>query len=310
MGGSGIAGDVLAAVAGPFMPVPVAVVKGYEAPAFVGRGHALLRHLVLGRHRGDASRRRRRPPAAGARMVVLSHRRRARPSWPRRGTRPHIALPDIPMPRAGIGAVSIPPLVVLERVGPVPGRDAVRRRRRRPARSAGATSSSSTAGPAQRLAREHRAHDADRLRRRRPRRGGRLPLEEPGQRERQGAGVLGRPSRSCAHNEICGWGQHGDVTRQVITLVRFRHDFEHPQVTPPVRPHRRRASTRSCRRRRRRAPRARARSRSCSTSSSRATSSASTWPPRRASTPGPIPVLDDLKAALAQLTAHYPGRPG
>ncbi len=32
------------------------------------------------------------------------------------------------------------------------------------------------------------------------------------------------------HNEICGWGQHGDVTRQVFTLVHFRHDYEHPQV--------------------------------------------------------------------------------
>ena len=33
-----------------------------------------------------------------------------------------------------------------------------------------------------------------------------------------------------AHNEICGWGQHGDITRQVMTVVRFRHAFEHPQV--------------------------------------------------------------------------------
>jgi glucose/mannose-6-phosphate isomerase len=32
------------------------------------------------------------------------------------------------------------------------------------------------------------------------------------------------------HNEICGWGQHGDVTRQIMTVVRFRHDDEHPQV--------------------------------------------------------------------------------
>ena len=38
MGGSGVAGDVLAAVAGPFMPVPVTVAKGYEAPASVGEG--------------------------------------------------------------------------------------------------------------------------------------------------------------------------------------------------------------------------------------------------------------------------------
>src|SRR5690606_2311649 len=31
------------------------------------------------------------------------------------------------------------------------------------------------------------------------------------------------------HNEICGWGQHGDVTRQLFTLVELRHDEEHPQ---------------------------------------------------------------------------------
>ena len=30
------------------------------------------------------------------------------------------------------------------------------------------------------------------------------------------------------HNEIAGWGQHGDVTRQVFTLVELRHDEEHP----------------------------------------------------------------------------------
>ena len=32
------------------------------------------------------------------------------------------------------------------------------------------------------------------------------------------------------HNEVCGWGQHGDVTRQVVTAVALRHDGEHPQV--------------------------------------------------------------------------------
>jgi glucose/mannose-6-phosphate isomerase len=28
------------------------------------------------------------------------------------------------------------------------------------------------------------------------------------------------------HNELCGWGQHGDVTRQVLTLIELRHDHE------------------------------------------------------------------------------------
>ncbi|MER3453042.1 MAG: bifunctional phosphoglucose/phosphomannose isomerase, partial [Acidimicrobiia bacterium] len=32
------------------------------------------------------------------------------------------------------------------------------------------------------------------------------------------------------HNEVAGWGQHGDLTRQVVTLVALRHDDEHPQV--------------------------------------------------------------------------------
>ena len=32
------------------------------------------------------------------------------------------------------------------------------------------------------------------------------------------------------HNEIVGWGQHGDVSRQVITLVTLRQSGEHPQV--------------------------------------------------------------------------------
>ncbi len=31
-----------------------------------------------------------------------------------------------------------------------------------------------------------------------------------------------------AFGEIAGWGQHGDITRQVLTLVELRHEFEHP----------------------------------------------------------------------------------
>ncbi len=32
------------------------------------------------------------------------------------------------------------------------------------------------------------------------------------------------------HNEICGWGQHGDVTRQILSLVQLRHQDEHPRL--------------------------------------------------------------------------------
>jgi glucose/mannose-6-phosphate isomerase len=34
------------------------------------------------------------------------------------------------------------------------------------------------------------------------------------------------------HNEICGWGQHGDVTRQILTLIELRHGFEHDRLAP------------------------------------------------------------------------------
>jgi glucose/mannose-6-phosphate isomerase len=32
------------------------------------------------------------------------------------------------------------------------------------------------------------------------------------------------------HNEVCGWGQNGDVTRQIFRLINLRHDYEHPQI--------------------------------------------------------------------------------
>lgn len=33
-----------------------------------------------------------------------------------------------------------------------------------------------------------------------------------------------------AHDEVSGWGQHGDITRQVLTLIPLRHQGEHPLV--------------------------------------------------------------------------------
>ncbi len=226
MGGSGIAGNVLQAVAAPFMPVPVTVVKGYEAPSFVGDG-TLCFAISYSGNTEETVEAAQEAAAAGARMVVLSsggELAALAETW----DAPHIQLPDIPMPRAGVGAVSIPPLLVLERVGLFPG------------------------------ASQYVADAVDQLRRRRDK------LIVDGNAAQELAEVIGRtvpiayggdaigevaayrfkcqvnenakaPAFSAAlpelgHNEICGWGQHGDVTRQVMTLVRFRHDFEHPQV--------------------------------------------------------------------------------
>jgi glucose/mannose-6-phosphate isomerase len=227
MGGSGIAGDVVAAVAGPFMPVPVTVVKGYEAPSFVGDG-TLCFAISCSGSTEETVEAAQEAAVAGARMVVLSSGGTLADlagSW----GAPHIALPEVPMPRAAIGCVSVPPLLVLEQVGLFPGArqyvaDAVEQLRRRRdnlimdgssaqvlARQIGRTMPVAYGGGALGEAAAYRF---------------KCQVNENAKAPAFSAGVP-----EMCHNEICGWGQHGDVTRQVMTVVRFRHDFEHPQVT-------------------------------------------------------------------------------
>ena len=226
MGGSGVAGDVLAAVAAPFMPVPVTVAKGYEAPSSVGDG-TLCFAISYSGDTEETVEAAQAAAAAGARMVVLSTGG-ALGDLARSWDAPHIVLPECPMPRAGIGSVSIPPLIVLERVGLFPGAtqyvaDAVDQMKRRRDKLI------VDGGPAQHLAREI---------------GRTMPVAYGGDaigavaayrfkcqvNENAKAPAFWNAVPEMTHNEICGWGQHGDVTRQVMTVVRFRHAFEHPQV--------------------------------------------------------------------------------
>jgi glucose/mannose-6-phosphate isomerase len=226
MGGSGVSGEVVRAIAAPFMSVPLTVVKGYEAPSFVSEG-TLCFAVSFSGGTEETLEAAQQAAAAGARMVALSNGgplAELAASW----DAPHIALPDIPMPRAGIGAVSIPPLLVLERVGLFPGAtqyvaDAVDQLRRR--RDELIVDGSS----AQRLAAA--------IGRTIPVVYGGEPLGEVAAyrfkcqvNENAKAPAFWGALPEMCHNEICGWGQHGDVTRQVVTVVRFRHDFEHPQV--------------------------------------------------------------------------------
>jgi glucose/mannose-6-phosphate isomerase len=134
----------------------------------------------------------------------------------------------IPQPRAGLGAMAIPPLVVLEDIGLFPGAatwvalavDQLKYRRDR------LTQPGSTAEEvARRIGRT-------------------IPLIHGGQaigaaavtrwkaqvNENAKAPAFAAVYPELCHNEIAGWGQHGDVTRQVITLINLRHDAEHPQL--------------------------------------------------------------------------------
>lgn len=228
MGGSGIGGDLLAAVSGSRLHVPVVVPKGYEAPAFVGPDTLVFAVSFSGNTEetisaATAAR------ALGARLVVLAaggEMARLAGEW---GV-PHLPIGEgIPMPRAGIGAVSLPPLIVLERMGLLEGIDhdietTVAQLRRRNAELTGPDS------PAANLAR--------RIGRTMPivYGGGAIgdvaALRWKGQFN-ENAKVPSFENRipELTHNEICGWGQHGDVTRQVFSMLLLRHDFEHPQTS-------------------------------------------------------------------------------
>ena len=299
MGGSGIAGDVARRRR---RPVHAGARRrgrrATSAPPSSATRTLVLRRVVLGQHRGDRrggdrGRGRRRPggracpPAAQLADAGRGLGGAAGSGCPTTSRCPAPA--SAPSP--------IPPLRGARATRPVPRRPRLDRRRRRPAAPAARRSSCAAgnagrgAGPAHRPARCPIVYG-----------GGALgavaatPVEDPGQRERQGARRSPARYPELCHNEICGWGQHGDVTRQVFTLVQLRHDYEHPQVARRVRP-RRRAGRRGRRPTSRRCgPRATGRWPSCSTSCSSATSCRCTWPSEEGIDPGPVPVLDDIKA--------------
>ena len=227
MGGSGVAGDLLLAVAAPFMAVPVVVVKGYTPPAFVGDG-TLVFAVSFSGDTEETLESATEAAVQGASVVAVTGGgelgKRAE-GW----GAPTVPVPtDIPQPRAGIGAMAIPPLVVLEEIGLFPGAsqwirlavDQLRRRRDRLVASGNAA--------------EQVARRIDRT----------IPLV-------YSSGAVGSTAAlrwktqinenaktpafwavhpELCHNEVVGWGQHGDVTRQLMTVVNLRHDAEHPQV--------------------------------------------------------------------------------
>jgi len=227
MGGSGIAGDVLMAAAGPYLPLPVLVFRNYHVPAFVDEGTLVFAISFS----GDTEETLEAVTAAalqGARVVAVTQGGELghlAESW---GV-PVVAVPDdIPQPRAGLGALAIPPLVVLEDIGLFPG-----------------ATYWIDAAVEQLKVRCDQLAKPDNVAQQLARRIGRtMPIVHGGgglgavaaQRwktdvnENAKCPAFWNTQSELCHNEISGWGQHGDVTRQMFTLVNLRHDFEHPQV--------------------------------------------------------------------------------
>jgi glucose/mannose-6-phosphate isomerase len=227
MGGSGIAGDLLTVVAGPFMPVPVVVHKGYGLPNFVDE-HTLVFAVSFSGNTEETVESASDAASAGARVVAITaggELGRLAAQW----SAPVVPVDgDIPMPRAGLGAVAVPPLVLLESIGMFPGASAwitaaVDQLRRRRDQLAG--DDNLAVQLARRIGRQTPIVYG----------GGGIGGVAAGRWKTQfneNAKVLAFANQlpELCHNEICGWGQNGDVTRQVFRVVNLRHEFEHPQI--------------------------------------------------------------------------------
>jgi len=228
MGTSGLAGDLLQAVAGPLASVPVHVVKTYECPAFVGSSTLFIAVSYSGNTEETvacaiAAR------AAGAHIVVVAAGgalQALAAQWDAPFGKVDASLPSA---RSALGALAIPPIAVLDEIGLMPGArrgiravvDQLRLRRDECMASDG--------GPAALLAR--------RIGRTIPILHGGEPLgavaalrwkTQINENAKCPAFVAVQPD--LCHNELVGWGQHGDATRQLMTLVALRHSGEHMQT--------------------------------------------------------------------------------
>jgi glucose/mannose-6-phosphate isomerase len=227
MGTGATAAEVVAAHGAGLSTVPIALGNGYASPAFVGP-HTLAFALSASGDTEETTAAAAAAAAQGARIIVVSGEG-ALAQWAEASGFPSFALPgDRPAPRTALGALVVPVLLTLSRLGLMPDvapglTDAASSlRRRRDALVA-------PGGPAEEVARLI---------------GRTIPLiyaavgvgaaaarrwkTQVNENAKTPAFFAVQPELS--HNEVAGWGQHGDVTRQVLSLVTLRHEGEHPQV--------------------------------------------------------------------------------
>jgi glucose/mannose-6-phosphate isomerase len=224
-GEAALAGDLIAAVAGPFMAVPLVVHRGYELPSFVGPDT-----LVIALSASGATAETLAPTEAafeaGAALVSVTRPDGLLADLSETWRTPVIEVDPETSPRTELIPLAIPPLLLLEDLGLFPGarewvvRAAAQLVHRREELEAGRNPAVTiartigrtmpivyAAGPIGLVAARRWKHQVN------------LSAKVP---------AFSNALPDLCHNEIAGWGQHGDVTRQVFTRVDLRHDHEHP----------------------------------------------------------------------------------
>lgn len=116
VGTSGVAGDTFAAVASPFVPVPIQVVRGYEVPAYVGDGSLVFAVSYSG-NAEETVEAATTAASQGAKIVVIASGgtlEELATSW----AAPLVHVPTgIAACRNAIGALCAPMFIVLEEIG-------------------------------------------------------------------------------------------------------------------------------------------------------------------------------------------------
>ena len=227
MGGSGVAGEILQAVGKDQLRLPIVLVGDYSLPAFVGPG-TLVFAVSFSGETEETLEATETALGRGAKLIAVTSGGRLAELAAQNGAPVFATLGGIPQPRAGVATMAAPLLVAMERLGlltaitPASASAVDQLKRRRDSLVDGG-------GTAPEIARQ--------LDRTIPLLQGSTGIGAVAARrwktqlnENAKAPAFFATQPEWCHNEICGFGQNGDVTRQVMTIVTLRSDFEHPQV--------------------------------------------------------------------------------
>ena len=228
-GAAGWVGDVLAAVAGPFMPVPLVVHKGFAPPSFVDPSTLVVAISASGNAPETVASATTSVEAGGQLFAVTSGGRLGALADAQEAPTVFLPVAENPIPpRARIGAMAVPVLSAFERLGLFPGgREWIaasiaqlktRRDSLRGDDSLAANLARSMAGTMPLVYGSTGVGSASAARWK----------DQINQTAKSPAWVGALPD--VVHGELAGWGQHGDITRQVLSLVLLRHEDEPPEV--------------------------------------------------------------------------------
>ena len=230
MGGSGVAGDIVSALATPLMRVPVTVAKGYECPAFVGPSTLAIAVSFSG-NTEETLEAAVAAHDAGASVVAVTSGGRLAELAREWGAPLYEVDGAIPMPRAAVGAISVAPLVALERAGLLSG---VGEWVSATVAQLRARQSDPAAGPVNLDRLVNAIGNGEML----PvfYGGGGLGAVAAGRAKAQINENVKIPSYASAmpelcHNELAGWDLAGPPDDgSPLAVIALRHGFEHPQT--------------------------------------------------------------------------------